>query len=85
MTPAKPSSSLSSASAPSVDLSALTRWCRRRIPAYLDDCGEVDVTALGLDCAREHGEEPGEHSLAWEAATAAATDWEDSREQVMGR
>jgi hypothetical protein len=56
------------------------------VPAYLDDCDEVDVTALALDCARAHGEEmPGEHHPAWEAASAAAADWEDSREQVRGR
>ncbi len=82
---AKPSTSLSSAPA-LPGLPSLTRWCRARVPAYLDDCGEVDVTALGLDCAREHGEEmPGEHHPAWEAASQAAADWEDSREQVRGR
>jgi hypothetical protein len=69
----------SSSSASFPGLPALTRWCRRSVPAYLDDCGEVDVTALGLDCAREHGEEPGEHSLAWEAATTAADLWYDAQ------
>ena len=66
--------------ASSPGLPALTRWCRRSVPAYLDDCGEVDVTALALACAEAHGcDDPGEHHPAWEAATAAADAWYDSK------
>ena len=84
----KPSPRLSSALPVSSlpGLPSLTRWCRARITEHLDDCGEVDVTSLALACAREHGtEDPGEHSPVWEAASRAAADWEDSREQVRGR
>lgn len=53
-------------------LAALTRWCRARVRDHLDDCGEVDVTAIAIACARAHGDDdPGEHHPAWEAATAA--------------
>lgn len=84
----KPSASLSSALSvsPLPGLPSLTRWCSAHLRAHLDDCGEVDVTGLALACAREHGtEDPGEHSPVWEAASRAAADWEDSREQVKGR
>lgn len=51
----------------------LVRWCKARRASHLDDCGEVDVTALALACAEAHGcDDPGADHPAWEAASAAA-------------
>ena len=50
----------------------LVRWCKARKGAHLDDCGEVDVTALALACAEAHGcDDPGADHPAWDAASAA--------------
>lgn len=51
----------------------MVRWCRKHRAAHLDDCGEVDVTALALACAEAHGcDDPPSDHPAWEAASAAA-------------
>lgn len=61
-------------------LATLTRWCRAHVHLHLDDCDEVDVTALGRACAEAHGcDDPREDHPAWEAASAAAISWEDGR------
>ena len=66
--------------AQSAAFAALVRWCRAHRAAHLDDCGEVDVTALALACARARGcDDPGEHHPAWEAATTAADLWYDAK------
>lgn len=51
---------------------ALVAWCKRHKRAHMDDCGEVDVTALAVACADAHGcDNPGEHHPAWDAAAEA--------------
>lgn len=63
---------------PAPSLPALTRWCSARVHLHLDDCNEVDVTALARACAEAHGcDDPREDHPAWEAASSAAIAWED--------
>lgn len=58
--------------AASAAFAALVRWCRAHRAAHLDDCGDVDVTALALACAEAHGcDDPPSDHPAWEAATTA--------------
>lgn len=51
---------------------ALVRWCRAHRAKCIDDCGEVDLTALARACSEAHGcDDPGADHPAWDAAAEA--------------
>jgi len=50
----------------------MVRWCKSHRAEHIDDCGEVDLTALAIACAEAHGcDSPGESHPSWDAAAEA--------------